>query len=417
VRYIPIGKAGGNLAVSALALRPAQATFSGQAFAGAELFARVTNYGPEHSAAVLSFYRDDELISARRVAVGAGQSASVLLPGLPPAPAVYRAALSGHEAADQLPLDDTAFAVFQPPVGGTTLLVSEGNLFLEQLLAALPNLAPYRAVPDEQGALTLPTEPFDLYVLDGVIPDPLPPGNLLILNPPPNPLFPVTGVIEHPGDAVVAEGPLTRFVEWSAINILQARAVETPVWGRLLVNTAATPLVFAGETAGRRVAVVTFDLHDSDLPLQVTFPILFANLINYLAPPLAFDTADGLQPGEGLTILPDLSVTQVVVAAPGDRVFTPPITEDGIRFTATETLGVYAVNYLSPDGHWAEFFAVNLFAPEESDIAPQSNIRIGQATVEHAGADAVGQVEYWPWLAGLAFVVLLVEWWAYHRRN
>jgi len=83
----------------------------------------------------------------------------------------------------------------------------------------------------------------------------------------------------------------------------------------------------------------------------------------------------------------------------------------------SETLGVYAVNYLSPDGHWAEFFAVNLFAPEESDIAPQSNIRIGQATVEHAGADAVGQVEYWPWLAGLAFVVLLVEWWAYHRRN
>ncbi|HEY5987685.1 MAG TPA: hypothetical protein VIV12_15115, partial [Streptosporangiaceae bacterium] len=79
--------------------------------------------------------------------------------------------------------------------------------------------------------------------------------------------------------------------------MLKARQVTAPNWARVLVDSDGGPLVLAGETGGRRVAVLTFDLHDSDLPLQVTFPVLMANLLNYLVPAQAFSAPDGLRPG------------------------------------------------------------------------------------------------------------------------
>ncbi|MCC6188951.1 MAG: hypothetical protein IT318_07945, partial [Anaerolineales bacterium] len=60
-------------------------------------------------------------------------------------------------------------------------------------------------------------------------------------------------------------------------------------------------------------------------------------------------------------------------------------------------------------------FAVNLFEPSESDIRPAASIRIGRSDVAAAPRAAQGQLETWPWLAGLAFLLLLLEWWLYHR--
>jgi hypothetical protein len=59
---------------------------------------------------------------------------------------------------------------------------------------------------------------------------------------------------------------------------------------------------------------------------------------------------------------------------------------------------------------------VNLFEPAESRLAPAAVLRLGQAeTTAAAEREDVGQRELWPWLALLAFLVLLAEWWIYHR--
>jgi hypothetical protein len=60
-------------------------------------------------------------------------------------------------------------------------------------------------------------------------------------------------------------------------------------------------------------------------------------------------------------------------------------------------------------------FAVNLFNPTESKIRPQPTIRIGRGEVAASAREEAGQLEIWPWLAGAALVILLVEWWVYHR--
>jgi len=415
VRYIPIGESPDNLAIEAFALR-STAT-------GPQLFTKVANYGDAPRTIIVSFSVAGELFSAQQVDVPAGQTADLVLTDLPTTPAVYQAKLSLPASADnakeldELPLDDTAWAVYQPPSSGRVLLVSSGNVFLEQILTALPGLQPFRLTPNA----AFPTDPFDLYVFDSVITgthsagsgQALPAADLLLINPPTNPLFTMGATFTNTAVANIATNdPLTQYLDWSSVHILKARAVTVPTWARVLVEAEGGPLVFAGETGGRRIAVVTFDLHDSDLPLQVAYPILMSNLINYLAPAQAFSASDGLRPGETLTIKPAGGDTAIAIDDPNGVRYAAPATEAGVIFADTYALGVYQV---VSNQSLLGTFAVNLFNPAESNIRPAPTIYIGRSKVNASAREAQGQLEIWPWLAGLAFLLLFIEWWVYHR--
>jgi len=405
VRYLPIGRASDNLALIALALRPAEG--------GPQLFAKVANYGDAERSVIVSFYEGEQLFSAQQVTVAPGKTGDVILTELPEAPAVYEARLSvlgaDGQAIDAFPLDDRAWTVYQPPSAGRALLVSPGNVFLEQVLTALPGLTPFRSLP---GA-PIPTDPFDLYVFDGVISGTLPAADLLLINPSSNALFTVGAAFTNTHSVSVRPNdPLTRYLDWDAVHILRAFETETPAWARTLVQAEGGPLVFAGEVGGRRVAVVMFDLHDSDLPLQVTYPILMANLINYLAPAENFSAPDGLRPGDTLTIRPSGGDAVIGIQDPTGARFATATTEAGVLFAETYELGVYTV--LSNQSLLGSF-AVNLFDPAESNIRPVDVIRVGRSDVVATVREEQGQLEIWPWVAGVAFVLLLLEWWLYQR--
>lgn len=421
-RYVPVGASDDNLAISALALR------------GGQLFAEITNYGAAPRSVLLSIAeivaQDSRLRDARQLDIPPGESRSVTLENVPAGGRIYQARISnpqGDSALDAFPLDDAAFAVNQDAAArrvllvssGTALSESKGNLYLEQLLASLPGIQPFRSLTGE-----IPPDPFDLYLFDGAYPSQDLPGSLLLVNPsmnsgqspPPNPLF-VVGSPFQPAEMRVREHPLTRYVDWSNVHILQASSVPLPDWADLLIEADGRPLVFAGETDGRRVAVLTFDLRQSDLPLQVAYPILFSNLINYLVPPAAFDASQALRPGESLTLVPPPGVERIVVAAPSGKLYTLSPSAASLAFTNTDETGYYAVNFISKDATRAEYFAVNLFDPSESNIRPADTLRIGQTALAPAAAEQTGLRELWPWLAGLALLVLLVEWLVYHRRQ
>lgn len=411
VRYLPIGTSVDNVAISALSLRPTAQ--------GAELFARVDNYGADTRTFILAIRDDTITISSQRIILEGGASRSIVLGDLPSTPAAYRAELTNVQATqplDDFPLDDVAFAVFSPPNEGRTLLATPGNLFLEQLLSALPGIQAFRAIPNETGAFTIPSDPFDVYVFDGWLPDTLPSGNLLMINPPDNELFDVIGITDNFPNPTKIDHPLTELVDWDTVRIRQTRFIQPPAWADILINSDTTPLAFIGERDGRRIAVVGFDLRDSDLPLQIAYPILFAGLFDYLTPSLSFDAPDGLLPGEPLTLFPETDVEGIVVASPDNNVYALPLAENVI-FADTDELGVYAITYQKSDTQQVEYFAVNLFAPEESDIRTAETLTIGSNAVMQSAEDEIARREFWPWLAAFAFLVLLIEWFAYHGRR
>jgi hypothetical protein len=417
-RYLPIGESADNLAITALAVRPGPDPAGGTLLT-AQLFARVTNYGRQNRLANFNLTVDGAQELNDQISIEAGGSINLVLESLPNRPVIIRAQLSNlqeTQALDDFALDDTAFAFYQPPVNRNTLLVSEGNIFLEQILTLMPNITPFKAVPAEDGSLTIPQDPFGLYVFDGILPSEIPNADLLVINPPGNPLFEVAGMTESFTNPTVSPHPLTEFIDWSSIHIQRTRLVEAPPWADVLVRTEETPLVFAGEIGGRRVAVVSFDLHDSDLPLQVTFPVLFSSLIDFLTPAQSVDVPAGLQPGQPVRISIPTGVDGLVVIDPLGEVFPLNVVEGEAQFTDTNGLGLYAVNFLDGDQQLTEYFAINLFSPVESQIAPAESLNISQTGVLRESSTDLGQREYWPWLAGAALLILGIEWWAYHRR-
>jgi hypothetical protein len=356
------------------------------------------------------------LIDARQLVVKANASGSLTLDNLPNTSGIYKARISNPEnnSLDALNLDNTAFAVFQSSSARRVLLVSNGNIFLEQLLASLPGIQPFRALPAADGTVQIPNDPFNLYIFDGIVPPLIPKANLLFVNPASNPFFDVGGTYKEIENVQVKEHRLTRFVDWSNVHVLEAETVQTPEWAEVLIESDQGPLVFAGETNGQRIAALTFDLKESDLPLQIAYPILFSNLIDYLAPPSAFDATQSLRPGESLSILPQTDVDRIVIASPSNQAYTLP--PDQTSFTQTHELGYYAVNLISPDSSSVEYFAVNLFDANESNIQPRDIIQVGQAAVTPTISQQVGQLELWQWLAALALIVLMIEWQVFHRR-
>ena len=405
VRYLPIGREEGteNLAITALATREGPA--------GLELFISIANTGASSESAtpLLSITFDGVLYDSRHIDVPAGESESLTLTGLPEGISVIEARLTVEDA---LALDNTAWAINKPGGERRALLVSAGNIFLDRAIASLPGLSAFRADP----AGELPAEPFDLVVFDGVLPEALPAAPLLIINPPPNnPLLTVSGTFSDTQVTRVTDSSLLNYVDFSEVQILEAQQVQIPSWAEALVTAQGGPLLLAGETGGRRIAVLTFDLHRSDLPLQIAFPVLIANLAEWLTPGLPFDAGENLHPGEAVTLYPGDAATLAIIRPDGRRWTPSPgaAEEPGNPiFAETEDLGLYQVEI---DNAPAGQFAVNLFDPAESSLSRQEAITVGRAEIAPGGEQQLGQRELWPWLAAVALLILILEWWVYHR--
>src|SRR5690606_39006537 len=97
--------------------------------------------------------------------------------------------------------------------------------------------------------------------------------------------------------------PLMRYVDWSDVSIGGAYALPLDAAWRTVVDSPGGPLLATLEAGGRREAAVAFDLSDSDLALRPAFPVLVANLLEWLAPRGAGDPILAA-PGEPVRIDP-----------------------------------------------------------------------------------------------------------------
>jgi Ca-activated chloride channel family protein len=405
VTYVPVGRGDDNRAILALAVRDGTQ--------GPQVFVRVANFDDEEAAALVELSVDGRLFDARRLTLPPRSEEGLTITGLPLDARQVTAELSGGDA---LAVDDVAWAVRATSQPVQVLFLSPGNVFLERALGLLPRVEVWKAGSLEASNL-LSFQP-SMAVLDGLLPEILPPGDLLIVNPPRSTeLFTVGGVFTGTQiTRVENEDPLLRYVDLRDVHIARARLVTPPGWMRVLVQAEGGPLLLAGESEGRRVAVLTFDLHASDLPLKIAFPILTSNLVSWLAPAGGMEVPSTLRPGDPVTLRPGVDITQVVVESPSGRHWTYPATGDSIPFAETAEPGIYTVYQSSASSaQSADHFAVNLFSETESDITPRETITIGaqQITVPKDGTP--GRQEWWRWLALAAVAVLLVEWWVHWR--
>jgi Ca-activated chloride channel homolog len=422
LQYVPVGAGdAGNVAITALAARA-------QAGGQPQLFAQISNFSDADAQVIFDLRVDGELFTAERLTIPARDSLPVVTADLPAGYTAIRAGITAPADGDfpnALTLDDAAFVL--PPVSGTrrVLVLSEGNRFLDQAFRSLPGVEAFLSPP---GAL--PASPFDLYVFDGWLPDTLPDADIMIFNPPDSlpGYFTAGGVLQRPEDAsqpdptanlTVERGdPRMAFVDVSAVNLFAFRQVSAGDWAQTLISADGGPLLLAGETQGRQIALFSFDLRQSDLPLQIAYPILMTSLLDWFAP-ASLARESQLSVGETAAFVPPADAATLRVALPdGTTRDLPVISTDDVLFADTSQIGLYALSALADGETVAQgAFAVNLFDAGESDLTPYPSITLGESTITPEAGEETGQREFWPWLALAALVVLLLEWLVYHRQR
>jgi hypothetical protein len=405
VRYIPVGESGDNQAISLITLEPGSATDMLTAFL------QVTNYSQEPVQRRLTLNVEGQLTDAHDLEIPAREQVSIISEIIPANTEILEATLTGSDA---LYLDDKAWATQRVSGEQNITLVSQGNRFLEIALELLPGIET-QVFPEWQ-----PTDPpADLIIFDNFTPDisnqELP--NLFYTGPiSSTQIFSITGVIENPVPRPVTDGdPILAYVDLSGVSILDSARIPLPDWARpVLVDEASgAPLLFTGEIEGQRIAVMTFDPRHSDLPLQVAYPILIANLVDWLLPGRIGDIPDQVTPGQVLTFTPPPEIDALTVTRPDGTSTRLEIQEGRTLFEDTTQPGVYRVT-------WGEeqslVFSVNLTNPQESDILPAESLPAfeGASGMEDTLPQKARR-EWWRSLAFIALVILIIEWLVYNR--
>jgi Ca-activated chloride channel family protein len=411
VEYVPVGSSAGNVAITALATR----SLGG---GNPQLFTEMTNYGDREAEVVFDLTVDGEILTAERFTLPPGDTVPLVSDSLPENFDVIEAGItpaSGSETEDFLPTDNTAWAVSDRSDVTEALVISGGNVFVDRVLGSLPTVSHINASP-EQG---IPSREFDLYVFDSYLPDALPAGDMLIINPPRDVpgLFTLGAESEQTTNPrALANDDRTAFLDFESVNIRVFRPLEA-AWAEPLISVDGGGVLYAGENDGRQIAVLTFPLGESDLPLQIAFPIMMSNLLDWYRPEAASFAQTSLRVGESLPIRPPAVADRVRVTKPnGDR-REFDIVSDLFIYADTDELGVYEVALFSGSRELQTAqFAVNLFDVNESDITPRGAVQLGGEEVTPAVREQQGQREFWQWFALAALIILMLEWFLYHRR-
>jgi Ca-activated chloride channel family protein len=480
VKVLPVGRDRKNQAIIALAVRtsPSAVTRS--------VFVSLANLDLERAARRLELWGDDRLIEVRDAPLEAQSRADVIIDDIPRDVGTVEVRLVGSDPAvatspDQLAIDDRAWAVIPPDRVREILVVGPGDPYLETALGLLPKTRIFGLLPDEYPAKAVRSDgtPWDLIIFESTLPAILPKTPILAIAPPrTSDLGQVAGTLKNPGIGTLdPQEPVLRYVDLSATHISEASQLTAPAWARTIIpGPRGAPLLYSGIRDGLPSAVLAFEPRRSDLPLEVAFPILMANLTGELlgattAPTEAVDPGTPVQlvipsGASGLSVTaPDGTVTELVPGTSGGAAVT---------FAGTDLLGVYtatpivdpsasaappaspgngaasvqptspsaatgasagssggpSASPLPPQDPFAPVrFAVDLFDVDESTIAPGSAAAIEALGTTAAASPAPGggtsgpaatarpttRDELWVPIVLLVLVFLCVEWALYHR--
>jgi Ca-activated chloride channel homolog len=396
VDFHPLGVSSENLAITALSVRAESSARSATA--------RVQNFGRETHSVALEWRADGHLLDVRRIELRPGQAEDLTI-SLGNDVTSVTARLTG---GDLLTVDDLATAVARPARPLRVLLVTPGNLFLQRALRLRPDFvvdvkspADYR----DSGA-------YAMTVFDRFLPRSLPNGPLWLIDPP-------RGSTLSGGPAVAigrvrpvdAGDPLLNHVDLQDVHVARSQDMRRSSFGRVLISSAQTPLVIVRDEPYRQV-LIGFDLHESDLPLRVAFPILVENLTEWMLP--ASVPGRSLHPDEPVTLVPEPGARSVEVKRPdGSR----QALAGGsiITFADTDQIGLYTVSQQLTGGSAVSWFTVNLFDPSISALKPADRLVLPPTRTGTAAATHPGQLDLWPWFALVGLGLVCAEWLAFHR--
>ncbi len=397
IEYHPIGTSGENVGLTSLIVRTI-----GQSTAA---YLHVQNFGQQPRTFGLDWRSDVGLIDVRQISLGGGQSQDLTLP----VPANATTVSARITANDIFSLDDSVTAIARAPRTFRVQLVTPGNVFLEQALRLRGDFQVDVVAPSAYAGAAA----YAMTVFDRFSPPALPDGPFVMVDPPAGTSLaggPAVGIGRV--RASDAGDPLLTNVSLQDVHVARSQDLTASTFGRALITSVQTPLVVVRDEPYRQV-LFGFDIHESDFPLRVGFPILVQNLSQWMLPPSV--PSHSFHPDEAVTIVPEAAAMSVTVVRPdGARRSLAP--GSIATFGDTDLTGVYTVEQVVSGKTDRSWFAVNLLSDTTSQLKPVDRLTLppnrGSAT---SHAVHPGQEPIWPWIALVGLGLLVAEWMVFHR--
>lgn len=344
------------------------------------------------------------------------------------------------EVNDALALDNRAFTTVGTPRKAQVLFVSQGDRYLSGTLKtpAVAQLADVVEIaPEDAGSKDVLRDVdsgrYDLVIYDRYQPAAPPAANTLYFGAlPPGPAYEKSREVDGPIilDWDIAH-PLMQYIrDLRLVRVVKATIAEPPPGSTDLISSNLGPLAFVAPRQGFSDAVVSFGLFhtpegegkgpelNSDWPIRFySFPLFIFNALRVLGNARETGGEEVHLPGQPVVLRADSIQEQIEVSGPGlKRPQTLHRSPQGtFVFNNADRAGLYQARW-GKDDDGADF-AVNLFDPRESDLAPRGKgIQIGNTAVSQVTRKAPARLEYWWPIAWLALGLVLFEWYVYNKR-
>ncbi|MDU5106786.1 VWA domain-containing protein [Clostridium sp.] len=365
------------------------------------VIATITNRGSGEYSGDFSLYDGEELISVEALDLKEGDNKTLTFD----LPSIKSEVLRGELSRKDMILEDNTYNhVIGKKKVNKVLIVTEENLFLEKAFSSIQNTEVYKT--NSASNLTS-ADSYDLYVFDGITPDIIPSkGSILFINPSSNEFFNVISGGEG-GEAKAVIGEVSKYLEDTTFTAAKYNSIEIPYYGRGFLNIDEDFIGFKGEVDGRKIAALSFDLHNSDFPLKKEFPILMYELgENLISSGMVYK--NNFKAGERI-IAKGLSLdAAITVAYPnGDTLEI----SSGDEIREDNSLGIYKLNSLEEK----EMFSVN-FPSEKEGNTSINNISESE-NIANVKSDLKRGLNISPLLIILAISVVAFEWIMYKRGN
>lgn len=372
------------------------------------VFASVFNASSNSVTADLELRFDGSFLETRHLELGPRETLPLVFTVNQEKDGVFTLKLN---TSDDLVVDNEVHIASLMPRPAKVLLVTRSEGYLGRAIRVIPEviLTVAQDLTDEGSS-------YDLVVLDDVLPSHWPEVNVLAVRSAPTNWVQVTGRTEAP--LIVdwrTSHPVLRFVNFDEVYIAEALTIRTPSWAIPLVEASDTPLILAGELGRQRIIWIGFDTMQSTWPLRISFPIFVANAVDWLNPASIQTTRAMVKTGDPIRmVLPKLTTNVVVKLPDGSRKeFAVDAGVGELAFADTARRGIYRLETV----HGESLFCVNLLSPAETDTTPRSELRFGRYARAQATTLRPANLELWRRFAAAGLLVLMFEWWFYHRRT
>ncbi|MBN2216382.1 MAG: VWA domain-containing protein [Pirellulales bacterium] len=393
-----------------------------------QAFAQIKNFGTQTIRADVTLRRDGNLIDAEDVSIGPGETQNVVFDVGEMDEGVLELAVG---ARDRLAVDNRGWVAVNPPRPAEVLLVTPGNEPLELALgtrsaAKLANVAvrpPTFLKTQEYAAAAAGVH--DLVIFDRCRPETMPQSNTLFIgNVPTEPRWSLGERVDVP--QIIDSDPSHPMMQWLALDdvlLWEGRAVNPGPGGSVLIDSDAGPMLAIAPRETFQDAAMGFLLVDvengesvsrTNWPIRPSFPMFVLNTLTYLGGAVQERGGQSVRPGQPFAFEAAGPVGSVTVVGPDGRTMRPTVVRPGqYQISTTEQLGAYEVRV---GGKPVSRFAINLFDPNESDLAPRPAISAGVEQVAGQSGWEAARREIWRPLLLAALAVLVVEWLVYNRR-